>query len=75
MQNLRVGLLDGDIYGPSVPKLMGFTHQKPFISDKSTMIALKIEKILPLVNHGVKCMSIGLLVREDAAIAWRGLMA
>ncbi len=61
----RVGLLDCDIYGPSVPLMMGL-HQKPTISDD--------EKMVPPVSHGVKLMSMGLLLEGDQPVIWRGPM-
>lgn len=62
---LNVGLLDADVYGPSVPMMMKL-HGKPDISlDK---------KMIPIENYGVKCMSMGSLVEEGAAIVWRGPM-
>jgi ATP-binding protein involved in chromosome partitioning len=60
----RVGLMDADIYGPSTPKMMGI-QQEPFVSDK---------KIVPVVNHGVRMISMGFLVEEEAAMVWRGPM-
>ena len=60
-----VGLLDCDIYGPSIPLMMGI-HQKPTISDA--------EKMVPPVGHGVKLMSMGLLVDGDQPVIWRGPM-
>ncbi|KAJ3687154.1 hypothetical protein LUZ61_016318 [Rhynchospora tenuis] len=62
---LNVGLLDADIYGPSIPTMMNL-HQKPDVSEDMKMI--------PIENYGVKCMSIGFLVEKDAPIVWRGPM-
>ncbi|KAG8755837.1 hypothetical protein FRC12_010758 [Ceratobasidium sp. 428] len=65
----RVGLLDLDIFGPSIPKLMGLEGVgEPELT--------KDGRLLPLVNHGLPCMSIGFLVPQDnnSAIVWRGLM-
>lgn len=62
---LRVGLLDCDIYGPSIPLMMGI-HQRPTLSDD--------EKIVPPVNYGIKLMSIGFLLEGDAPVIWRGPM-
>ncbi|SLN35376.1 antiporter inner membrane protein [Aquimixticola soesokkakensis] len=64
-QGRRVGLLDADIYGPSQPRMMGVT-KKPASPDGQT--------IEPLDAHGVTMMSIGLMVKEDEAIVWRGPM-
>lgn len=61
----RVGLLDADIYGPSQPRMMG-VNQRPASPDGKT--------ILPLVAHGVTMMSIGLMLKEDQAVIWRGPM-
>ncbi|XP_078149157.1 INDH1(iron-sulfur protein required for NADH dehydrogenase) [Carex rostrata] len=62
---LNVGLLDADIYGPSIPTMMNL-HQKPDVSEDMKMI--------PVENYGLKCMSIGFLVEKDAPIVWRGPM-
>lgn len=62
---LKVGLLDADIYGPSIPTMMHL-HEKPEVSEDMKMI--------PVENHGVRCMSIGFLVGKDAPIVWRGPM-
>jgi ATP-binding protein involved in chromosome partitioning len=61
---LKVGLLDADIYGPSVPRLLAIT-EKPG-SDGHTL--------LPIERHGIKTMSIGFMVKEDEAMIWRGPM-
>lgn len=63
-QNWRVGLLDADIYGPSVPRLLGLAG-KP---------RLEGGKLVPLEAYGIKAMSIGLLVDEETAMIWRGPM-
>lgn len=62
---LKVGLFDADIYGPSMPRMLGITGE-PVSPDGETL--------LPMENHGVKCMSIGFLVPEDNPIIWRGPM-
>ncbi|XP_005111797.1 iron-sulfur protein NUBPL [Aplysia californica] len=64
-QGIKVGILDADIYGPSIPTLMNLSGQ-PELNHQKLMI--------PLVNYGIKCMSMGFLVDEKAAIVWRGLM-
>jgi len=61
----RVGLLDADVYGPSQPRMMGVTG-RPASPDGKT--------ILPMHNHGVTMMSIGLIAEEDQAVVWRGPM-
>jgi ATP-binding protein involved in chromosome partitioning len=62
---LRVGLLDADIYGPSVPRLTGI-HEKPQLNDE--------RKMIPIMRFGLSIMSIGFLVEEDTAMIWRGPM-
>ena len=62
---LRVGLLDADIYGPSVPRLTGI-REKPALNDD--------KKMIPLERFGLAIMSIGFLVAEDTAMIWRGPM-
>ncbi len=62
-QGLKVGLLDADIYGPSVPKLMGVENQKPENGK---------DGIVPLRAHNVSVMSIGLMVDTAKALIWRG---
>jgi len=61
----RVGLLDADVYGPSVPRMLGI-NERPRSADGKTM--------QPLTAHGLKCMSMGFLVAEDTATIWRGPM-
>jgi ATP-binding protein involved in chromosome partitioning len=60
-----VGLLDCDIYGPSIPLMMGM-HERPTISPD--------EKLVPLFSHGVKLMSMGFLLEDDQPVIWRGPM-
>ena len=62
---LRVGLLDADIYGPSVPRLTGI-HEKPALNAD--------RKMIPIMRFGLAIMSIGFLVEEDTAMIWRGPM-
>jgi ATP-binding protein involved in chromosome partitioning len=62
---LRVGLLDADIYGPSVPRLTGI-REKPALNDD--------RKMIPISRFGLSIMSIGFLVEEDTAMIWRGPM-
>ena len=65
-EGARVGVLDADIYGPSIPMMMGITG-KPESADGKTME--------PMENYGVQVMSIGFLVAQDEAMIWRGPMA
>jgi ATP-binding protein involved in chromosome partitioning len=64
-QDLRVGLLDADIYGPSVPRLTGIREKPQLNADK---------KMIPITRFGLSIMSIGFLVEEDTAMIWRGPM-
>ncbi len=64
-QGMRVGLLDADVYGPSQPRMLGITG-RPSSPDGT--------RILPLRNHGVTAMSIGMMVPEGEAVIWRGPM-
>ena len=62
---MEVGLLDADIYGPSIPRMMGI-KQKPQMDQN--------KKLIPIENYGVKCMSIGFILDEEAPTIWRGPM-
>lgn len=62
----EVGLLDADIYGPSLPRMMGALNQKPHVSAGN--------KITPVSRYGINMMSIGFLIEEGAAVVWRGPM-
>ena len=64
-QNVRVGLLDCDIYGPSIPRMLNLSGQPEMVSERT---------LRPMANYGIKCMSIGFLVAEDTAMIWRGPM-
>jgi ATP-binding protein involved in chromosome partitioning len=65
-----VGLMDADIYGPSVPIMFGVRGERPMMKDVNGK-----GMIVPLEQHGIKLMSIGLLVDEKNAVVWRGPMA
>ena len=62
----RVGVLDADVWGYSIPRMYGLGSTRPPVSAE--------RKILPLEAHGVKVMSIGFFLEEDAAVVWRGPM-
>ncbi|KAF9178235.1 hypothetical protein BGZ51_008013 [Haplosporangium sp. Z 767] len=64
--NKRVGLLDADIFGPSIPRLMNLSGEPELTGTE--------DRLVPLTNFGVKCMSMGFLVGEEAPVVWRGLM-
>ena len=65
-KGLKVGLLDADVYGPSVPIMMGGADERPAVDVD--------RKILPLSAHGVVFMSMGLLIKREDAVVWRGPM-
>ena len=65
MEGARVGLLDADIYGPSIPIMMGVTEQ-PEITDS--------EEIIPIRKYGIELMSIGFVIPEEQSVIWRGPM-
>ena len=62
----KVGILDADVWGYSIPRMFGLGGQRPPVTAE--------RKIAPLEAHGVKVMSIGFFVEEDAAVVWRGPM-
>ena len=64
-QGKKIGLLDADIYGPSVPHLLGLAGRKPESDGK---------KLQPMLAHGIKAMSIGFLIDVDTPMIWRGPM-
>lgn len=61
----KVGLLDADVYGPSVPLMMGCADEKPWTENA---------KILPIQRHGISMMSLGFLLEDGQAVLWRGPM-
>ena len=65
MQGKKVGLLDADIYGPNIPRMMGINDQKPEIQGN---------KVLPLKAYGVEVMSMGSLMEDGQSLIWRGSM-
>ena len=69
-EGAKVGLMDADIYGPSVPIMFGVRGERPMMRDVNGK-----GMIIPLEKYGIKLMSIGLLVDEKNAVVWRGPMA
>ncbi len=61
-QGARVGLMDADIYGPNIPRMMGVNAPPP----------VENEKIIPLQAHGIKIMSLGFMIERDQPAIWRG---
>lgn len=69
-EGAKVGLLDADIHGPSVPIMMGIRDQRPMMQDVDGK-----GMIVPIDRYGIKAMSIGLLIDEKQAVIWRGPQA
>lgn len=65
-----VGIMDADIYGPSLPTMLGLKGTRPDVIEKDGK-----HKIIPIEKYGLKALSIGLLVDDKQAIVWRGPMA
>ncbi len=61
----RVGLMDADVYGPNIPQMLGITSQPEVTEDK---------KMIPVEAHGLKVMSMGMLIPPDQPVIWRGPM-
>jgi ATP-binding protein involved in chromosome partitioning len=69
-EGAQVGLLDADIYGPSIPIMLGMRDERPKMTDVNGK-----NMIVPIERFGIKAMSIGLLIDEKQAVIWRGPMA
>jgi ATP-binding protein involved in chromosome partitioning len=65
----KVGIIDADIYGPSIPLMLGINKKPQIFQSRETM------KMIPLVNYGIKIISIGFLIDDNAPVIWRGPMA
>ncbi len=65
-QGKRVGLLDADIYGPNIPRMMGIADKQPIFLDS--------KNIKPIMAHNVQVMSIGVLMERGASLIWKGAM-
>lgn len=63
----RVGLLDADVYGPSIPTMLGLVGQRPKVQDISG-----VPRMIPLEGHGIPCMSIGFIIDPEQAVVLRG---
>ena len=66
----KVGLLDADIHGPSIPKMFGVEHEQPYVEEKDGG-----QKVIPIEKYGVKLLSMGFFVNQESALVWRGSMA
>ncbi|MFN0057049.1 MAG: P-loop NTPase [Planctomycetota bacterium] len=62
----RTGLLDSDVYGPSIPKMLGLEGAQPRVTPD--------ERLLPITAHGLKTMSIGFMLDDESPVIWRGPM-
>ncbi|HRO42272.1 MAG TPA: Mrp/NBP35 family ATP-binding protein [Flavipsychrobacter sp.] len=69
-EGAKVGLLDADIYGPSIPIMLGIRDERPLMTDVNGK-----GMIVPMERFGIKAMSIGLLIDEKQAVVWRGPQA
>ncbi len=69
-EGASVGLLDADIYGPSIPIMLGLREERPKMTDINGK-----NMIVPMERYGIKAISIGLLIDEKQAVIWRGPMA
>ena len=66
----KVGLIDADIYGPSIPKMFNVEGQRPYVRKEG-----ELDLITPIENFGVKMLSIGFFINPEDALVWRGAMA
>ncbi|MDR2448777.1 MAG: Mrp/NBP35 family ATP-binding protein [Prevotellaceae bacterium] len=69
-QGFKVGLMDADVYGPSIPKMTGTEHEQPAVE-----AVAGVERIMPVARYGVKWMSIGYFSAAGEPLIWRGPMA
>ena len=69
-KGLKVGLIDADIYGPSIPKMFNVEGQRPLVRKVD-----EVDMITPVENYGVKVVSIGFFINPEDALVWRGAMA
>ncbi|MFC2085223.1 Mrp/NBP35 family ATP-binding protein, partial [Bacteroidota bacterium] len=69
MDGAKVGLIDADIYGPSIPLMLGIDRNPQIFQDSTS------NKMIPIEKYGIKLMSIGFLIDDDSPVIWRGPMA
>lgn len=69
-RGFKVGLMDADVYGPSIPKMTGTEQEQPAVQ-----VIAGVEKIIPITRYGVKWMSIGYFSASERPLIWRGPMA
>lgn len=70
----RVGLMDADVYGPSIPHLLGVTDARPAALEQTTSSGESMTRIEPITANGLKVISMGFFVKPDQAVVWRGPM-
>jgi ATP-binding protein involved in chromosome partitioning len=68
-----VGIMDADVYGPSIPHMVG-THGQPAAKEITSESGETVQRIVPLEAHGIKMISMGLFVPAEKAVVWRGPM-
>lgn len=69
LEGAKVGLIDADIYGPSIPIMLGINERPRVVRHNG------VNKMIPIVQYGIKLMSIGFLIEDNSAVVWRGPMA
>ncbi len=68
----RTGLMDADVYGPSIPHLLGVAQEKPAALEQKTAAGESFTRIEPVVANGIKTISMGFFINPDQAVVWRG---
>lgn len=70
----RVGLMDADVYGPSIPHLLGVANGRPAALEQKTASGESLTRIEPVIAGGLKVISMGFFIKPDQAVVWRGPM-
>jgi ATP-binding protein involved in chromosome partitioning len=68
----RTGLMDADVYGPSIPHLLGVAQEKPTALEQKSATGESLTRIEPVIAKGVKTISMGFFINPDQAVVWRG---
>ncbi|KAI8610609.1 P-loop containing nucleoside triphosphate hydrolase protein [Chytriomyces sp. MP71] len=66
-KGIKTGILDADLFGPSIPIMMNLAGKEALLAPKSNLLQ-------PMTNYGVECMSMGFLIDENQPVVWRGMM-
>ena len=69
-QGFKVGMVDADIYGPSIPKMLGIENEKPLVEQSNGK-----ETFFTIEKYGMKIISIGFFIKKDQGLIWRGPLA